>query len=384
MEGIARHMKYLKKYRHTITIFLAVAGIVLMVFYEVCDTSCSYLQGDIFGIDLKWIGVAYMLAIIGFAAFQQTPFVRVLLASGLGGEVHLFAFQVQNDVYCPFCLAFAVMVMAAFIVNYNVPSAWHENRRKMWLYFLGEVDLPMLRLQKLPLLIVALLGYLVILFTFSGSVTPAYGQESPRTPSLGKGSYEVFFFSDYFCPPCRILDASLESVIKELLALGNVKITFIDVPFSKATPLYAKYYLYAVHTGADEREVLRIRRTLFHAAQEKNIQSEELLVNYLKEQKISWKEYDEKPVFQTLNMIIKQNRIAATPTCVIRYSPSDSKKYIGIDEIRDGLAILKSQLKGQSCMYCGTGFRRYVSVSNPFRDRTLTLLDSGETKGPFI
>jgi protein-disulfide isomerase len=214
----------------------------------------------------------------------------------------------------------------------------------MWRYFLGEVDLPMLRLQKLPLLVVALLGYLVILFTFSGSVTPAYGQESPRTPSLGKGSYEVFFFSDYFCPPCRILDASLESVIKELLALGNVKITFIDVPFSKATPLYAKYYLYAVHAGADEREVLRIRRTLFHAAQEKNIQSEELLVNYLKEQKISWKEYDEKPVFQTLNMIIKQNRIAATPTCVIRYSPSDSKKYIGTDEIWDGLTKLKAHI----------------------------------------
>jgi hypothetical protein len=160
--------------------------------------------------------------------------------------------------------------------------------------------------------------------------------------------------------------------------------TFIDVPFSKATPLYAKYYLYAVHAGADEREVLRIRSTLFHAAQEKNIQSKELLVNYLKEQKISWKEYDEKPVFQTLNMIIKQNRIAATPTCVIRYSPSDSKKYIGIDEIRDGLAILKSQLKGQSCMYCGTGFRRYAPVSNPFRGRTLTLLESGKMKGPII
>ena len=211
-------------------------------------------------------------------------------------------------------------------------------------HFLGEGGSPMMRLQKLSLLVVALLGYLVTLLTFSGSVTPAYGEEVPSIPSLGKGSYEVTFFSDYFCPPCRRLDEALEAVIKELLARGDVKITFIDVPFSKATPLYTKYYLYAVHAGADEREALRFRSALFYAAQEKNIQTKELLVNYLKEQKIAWKEYDEKPVFQVLNSIIKQDRINATPTCVIRYSPSDAKKYIGTDEIWDGLTKLKAHI----------------------------------------
>jgi hypothetical protein len=319
-----------------------------------------------------------MLIIIGFIAVRQTPFVLVILAVGLGVEVHLFTFQLQNDVYCPFCLAFAVMVIAAFIINYESPTAWRENRGKMWLYFLGEVDLPMLKLQKLPLLVFALLGYLGILFTFSGSVTPAYGEERNPIPSLGNGSYEVLLFSDYFCPPCRILDASLEPVIKDLLALGNVRITFIDVPFSKATPLYAKYYLYTLHAGADEREVFRIRSALFSAAQEKNIQSRDLLVNYLNEEKIAWKEYDEKPVLQMLNMIIKQNRIKTTPTCVVRYSLSDTKKYVGIDEIREGLALLKSLLKGQSCMHCGTGFMRYASVTNPVHGRTLTLRESAQ------
>jgi protein-disulfide isomerase len=216
---------------------------------------------------------------------------------------------VQNDVYCPFCLAFAVMVLAAFIVNYEAPSVWQENRRKLWLYFLGEVDLPMLGLQKLPLLVVSVLGYLVILFTFSGSVTPAYGQESPTVPSLGKGAYEVIFFSDYFCPPCGRLDARIEPVVKELLAHGNVKITFIDVPFSKVTPTYVRYYLYAVHVGANVQEVLRVRSALFHAAQVKKIQTKEDLVNYMKEQKITWKEYDEKPVFQSMNDMIRENKI---------------------------------------------------------------------------
>jgi hypothetical protein len=91
----------------------------------------------------------------------------------------------------------------------------------MWLYFLGEVDFPMFRIHKLPLLIFSLLGYLTILFTLSGSVTPAYGQDVvPSVPSLGKGSYEVVLFADYFCPPCLRIDTKAEPLLKKLLATG--------------------------------------------------------------------------------------------------------------------------------------------------------------------
>ena len=149
------------------------SGIVLLFYYDYCDTACSYLQGDIWGINLKWIGVAYMAGIIAF--------VRFFLAAGLGVEVFLFFFQVQSGVYCPFCLSFALMVIVAFIINYEVPSAWCENRGKMWLFFLGEIDLPIFRIHKLPLLFVSILGYFVILFTFSGSVLPAYAQDTTST-----------------------------------------------------------------------------------------------------------------------------------------------------------------------------------------------------------
>jgi hypothetical protein len=175
----------IKKYRTIITIVLALIGIGIMAYYDHCDTACSYLKGDIIGFDLKWVGMAYMAIIIAFAAFNQLPFVRALLAAGLGVEVHLYAFQIQNDVYCPFCLAFSITLILSFIINYEVPSAWRLNRRRMWLYFLGEADFPMFKINKLPLLICSLLAYLTILFTFSGSVTPAYGQESVSTiPSM--------------------------------------------------------------------------------------------------------------------------------------------------------------------------------------------------------
>ena len=105
-------MDSVKKYRHIVTIVLALIGIGIMAYYNYCNTTCSYLKGDIFGIDLKWVGMAFMAAVIVFAAFKQTPSVRALLAAGLGVEVHLYAFQVQNNVYCPFCLAISVMLIA--------------------------------------------------------------------------------------------------------------------------------------------------------------------------------------------------------------------------------------------------------------------------------
>jgi thiol-disulfide isomerase/thioredoxin len=335
----------IKKYKNAITIILALIGIVLMAYYDYCDSACSYLKGDIWGIDLKWIGIVYMTAIIVFATFRQSSFVRALLATGLGVEVHLYAFQLQNEIYCPFCLAFSVTLILSFIINYEVPSAWRENRRRMWIYFLGEVDFPMFKIHKLPLLIFSLLGYLTILFTFSGSVTPAYGQNAiSSVPTLGKGTYEVAIFADYFCPPCLRTDTKAEPLLKELLATGQVKITFVDVPFHSATPIYIQYYLYAANANSDANNILHVRRILFEAAQTKHIQTEKALVAYLKEQKISWKTMDEQSIFLKLRAIIKENNVKATPTCVIRYSATDVKKLVGYDEIWNGLTTLKTHI----------------------------------------
>jgi len=336
---------FIGKYRNIITIALSLIGIVLMAYYDYCDTECSYLRGDLLGIDLKWVGIAYMAIIIIFAAFKQTPFVRALLAAGLGVEVHLYAFQIQNNVYCPFCLAFSVMVILSFIINYEVPSAWREKRGRMWLYFLGEVDFPMFKIHKLPLLIFSLLGYLTVFLTFNGSVTPAYGQTpSGAIPSLGKGPYEIIIFTDYFCPPCYRIDTKAEPLLKELLATQRVKLTFVDVPFNRSTPVYAKYYLYAVQAHSDATSVFRVRKILFDAAQSKKIQKEADLVAYLKNQKVAWKTMDEKSVFPSLTAVIQKNDIRATPSCVIKYSNKDSQKLIGDVEIWKGLTELKARL----------------------------------------
>lgn len=202
-----------------------------------------------------------------------------------------------------------------------------------------------LKLKKIPFLLMGILGYLTILLTFSGSVTPAYGQDSIRAiPSLGKGPYEVIMFTDYLCAPCRRMDTKAEPLFRELLATGKVKLTFVDVPFSAVSPMFVKYYLYAVNAGAGEHDILYIRRILFDAAQGKNIKMDEDLIAYLKEQKISWKAMNEKSMYPLLNAMMKENKIDETPTCVIKYSLTDSKKYVGTNEVWDGLTKLKAHL----------------------------------------
>jgi len=100
-----------------------------------------------------------------------------------------------------------------------------------------------------------------------------------------------------------------------------------------------------VHAAGDVESVLRLRRVLFEAAQINRLNAEEKLIAHLRNKNIIWKKIDEKPVFAELNALIREKGIDATPTCVIRYSASETKKYVGTDEVKKALSDLKTRLK---------------------------------------
>lgn len=206
----------------------------------------------------------------------------------------------------------------------------------------------MWKIKRLPVSAMIMWGWLMFILIVSASVVPAFGQETISTiPSVGKGPYEIIMYSDYFCPPCNKIDAKAEPLLKELLSTGKVKITFVDVPFHKETPLYVRIFLYAVNAGPSDEEIFRIRRVLFVTAQEKRIDDREALLAYLKEEKIVWKSFEVKPIFNRLSQMIKQYKVDESPTCVIRYSVAEEKKYVGTEEIWDGLVKLKSRLASE-------------------------------------
>ena len=337
-------MEKIKAQRSVITIILAAAGIGIMLYYKACETACSYLQGDIFGIDLSYIGIVYMLMIIIFAAMRKMPYVRALLASGIGVEVYLIAFQFREDVFCPYCLAFASMIIIAFILNHEKQPTPERGWLNRIIYGLGAVKLPPTAKSPLPLLAFVVLGYIFLILTFSGSATPAYGAEKSIVPSYGSGKYELIIFTDYFCPPCQSMESEIDPAVKEFLSGGGVRVTFVDLPIHKETRLYARYYLYAAKAAKNYENVLNARRVLFSLARNHTAQTEDELKKALKAEGIPIAVYDLSPVYPALNKIINKYQAQSTPTCVIKYASDDIRKYTGTFEIRDGLGMLRDTL----------------------------------------
>ena len=136
-----------------VNIVLPVVGIGLEIFYGICDTACSSLQGTFLGLDLKWIGILFVAVLLVLALLpagsRWASFARhlriLLLSWALGGETLLVRFQILHDTYCPFCLAFGACILILFIVNfakahrYLVLGAFLAGIAAFALFFEGSV-----------------------------------------------------------------------------------------------------------------------------------------------------------------------------------------------------------------------------------------------------
>jgi len=206
----------------------------------------------------------------------------------------------------------------------------------------GEERLFSLARRRINVAILAVLGFLIASFTFAGVAQSAYGAEKPRIPSIGSGPYELYIFTDYFCGPCQALEKELDATLRELMASNSVKITFIDIPIHRQTTLYNRYFLYAANAAGSGRDLLLARQELFALAGRDAAANEKKIVSLFKNRNIAFKVYDLKTVYPEFNRIIKQFNVSSTPTCVVKYSPTDVRTYSGISRIRNGLAVLRA------------------------------------------
>lgn len=144
------------KFLKIVNVAVPLIGIGLIILYEYCSTSCTYIKGTFWGIDLKVTGVLFMtvaLALNIAVLERRTVLVdrmrTLLFAGALGGEAVLVRFQVVNDTYCPFCLAFGACILVLFAANY----------RKM---------------DKIMAVAAFIAGLVAFVFCFEGSVLPLY------------------------------------------------------------------------------------------------------------------------------------------------------------------------------------------------------------------
>jgi len=143
-------MHWLFAKRYTINIILLLVGVGVVVFYTLCGDACTYLQGGMFGIDLQYLGMAYVVVLIVSNILKRDLIILMLLSAGIGAEFFLIGYQIVHNTYCPYCLVFAAIIVVQFLFNMNVS-------------------------KKLLILVFMALGFLSFFIFFQGSAFPVYG-----------------------------------------------------------------------------------------------------------------------------------------------------------------------------------------------------------------
>ncbi len=299
--------------RHIANLILPLVGIAIILYYSVCGTSCAYLKGTILGLNLTYLGIGFAGLLFVLTLLRQEVLRLFLLSAGMGTEIYLIGFQVKSGVYCPYCLAFAVVLIILFVLNFRVS-------------------------RKLLIAIAVILGLLFFSLLFEGSTRPVLA-DSLLMPTFGNGKAKVRIYTDYFCGPCEKLEPKLEPHLARLVKKNVANITFIDTPIHAPTPTYARYFLYIINEQNEFDHVLRTRAILFEAARS-NITQKEKLEEYLVKNQVKFKQLDAVPIFTALNKYLKDDGIDSTPTVVVQEGQNKGV-YKGATEILKALEALK-------------------------------------------
>lgn len=300
-------------------------SILAIVIGQLCASKCAFIQGDILGIDLNIFGILfYSLLLVSFLVYRKFyPKERLIKAIaavasvGVGAELVLIKFQIDNSVYCPKCLISGFFFLVMFFL-----LARH--------------------LKKWVIILLVAAGILFTSFTFNGSIIPSYADESYPQFGPEKARDEVIVYSDYFCPHCRKIDKQVNTILGKLK--DRIRIRFVDVPMHPGSLEYGEVFLYAWFvSGNDLKTAARVRELLFEAAVKKTDQAGAIAL--LKSKGISVKPDKEKAraVFRGYyNESIKTDKVNATPAVVI-VKAGERKKYVGGQDILKALEELSSR-----------------------------------------
>lgn len=156
----------------------------------------------------------------------------------------------------------------------------------------------------------------VLLLVLSATGLDAKEQKMPF-PQYGTGPVEVRIYSDYFCPPCRAMKPQVDPILRELLKRNAITLIWVDTPFSRKSVLYARYFLYAMKRKNNADHAFGVRQVLYDATLDRQMTTEAHLEGLFKSKGIPYEVFEPKPVFDRLNALIKEDKVNATPTCVI-------------------------------------------------------------------
>jgi len=194
-----------------------------------------------------------------------------------------------------------------------------------------------MKLKKSGLLLITCFLFVFVGTAFSESI-PGETKDNLPFPSYGSGKVMVRVYTDYFCPPCRAAEPELETLLIDLVKSKKITVVFVDTPIYKDSQIYAKYFLYALNKTNNLEYAIKTRSVLFEAAANKV--NKEFLEEFLKGKGIDFASFDATPVLKKLNALLQEDKVDATPSCVIVKDGKPEKK-IGGDEILKAIKAIQ-------------------------------------------
>ncbi|MBN1547303.1 MAG: thioredoxin domain-containing protein [Syntrophaceae bacterium] len=308
-----RVMQFLSDHRRMINLLMSLLGMGVVFLYYYCGSSCLYLAGTVFGLDLKIWGILYFSLFAVLALLRQKTLICVFLAGGLGAEIYLVGYQVLYETFCPYCLILAAIIVLLFALNFDK--------------------------RKCRIVILCLILGLVGMGAFFRSIPLKIEKTGEVFPSFGRGVVQVRFYTDYFCGPCRAVDQEAEAELYDLARKDRISLTFVDVPIHRQTPMYTAYYLALSQREKELDRVLRIRKALFRAA-ESRIEDRAALDAYLLKNGFRTQNIDIQVDSAAGIRYMKEDGVNGTPTLVV-ISGQTKTNYLGRIEVMKGLQTLK-------------------------------------------
>ncbi len=97
---------------------------------------------------------------------------------------------------------------------------------------------------------------------------------------------------------------------------------------------------YALKENNDAEHAFRVRKILINASTDKSITTKERIEAIFEEEGIPYAAFDAKPAFDAYNVLLKEDNIKSTPTCVIVKS-GQKKSFVGGKGIVNALKSLQ-------------------------------------------
>jgi hypothetical protein len=188
------------------------------------------------------------------------------------------------------------------------------------------------RAKQLTLLITV---YFFVVLSFSVFTALAGAAEKYKVPSYGTGPVELIIFTDYFCDLCQSSERELDEVIGKLLANGEVKITFVDIPIpgNLSSPIFTKYFLYAAQADTGYANAIKARKLLLKMARQNSI-TEGAIEKTFKTEGIAFKIFDCKLILVASKILINKHKVNKAPAYILKYPQKDARKFTDPEQIR--------------------------------------------------